>query len=79
MPLGQLMLRTSLLHYTSLMSSVANPFHFDTDPDLQIRFVETRIRPKLEKVLPFFRIFFLITQKMIYYYINIENINSNEK
>ena len=43
-----------------LQSSVADPFHFDTDPDPKIRFVEKRvrilivIRPKIEKNVTFF-------------------------
>ena len=34
-----------------LLISVVNPFHFDTDPYLRIRFVERRIRirPRIEK------------------------------
>ena len=68
-----------------LISSAADPFHIDTDPDHWIRFVETRlrimlqIRPKIEKKNYFYNFFILITHKMIYYYINLENINSNEK
>ena len=60
--------------------------HFDTDPDFWIRFVEKlirillRIRPKIEEIPTFFITFFLlITQKIIYYCMNIENFNSNEK
>ena len=56
------------------------------DPDPRIRFAETRIRillwirPKIEEIPTFLITFFLlITQKMIYYYINIENIDSYEK
>ena len=43
-----------------LLKSVADPFHFDTDPDPKIRFVEKRvrilivIRPKIEKNVTFF-------------------------
>ena len=44
-----------------LISSAADPFHIDTDPDPWIRFVETRIRiqillriqPKIEKIPTF--------------------------
>ena len=50
--------------------SVADPFHFDTAP----------IRTKTyENFFNFDNFFFLSTQKTIHYYINIENINSNEK
>ena len=50
----------------SVISSVADPFHFDADPD-----PAPRSRPNL--------FFVLITQKIIHYNINTENINSNEK
>ena len=56
----------------------ADPFHFESAPDPypRIRFVESRIRPKIKKNIAFF---LLITKKMIYYYINIENFNSTKK
>ena len=55
-------------------SSVGVPFHV-----IRIRIL-LRIRPKIEEMPTFFYNFFLlITQKIIYYNINIENINSNEK
>ena len=58
-------------------------FHFYTDPDPWIRFVETRIqiriRPKVEKYKLFYNYFLLITQQIIYYYAINENINSYEK
>ena len=64
--------------FLSLIGSVADPFNFDTAPDPRIRLMEAwiRIRPKIEKYQLFF---LLITQQIIYYYINIENINSYEK
>ena len=53
---------------------------------LRIRFILIRIRilfrirPEIEKKKTFFITFFLlITQKMIYFYMNIENLVQNEK
>ena len=31
-------------------NSVADPFQFDTAPDPRIRYVEKRMRPKMEKI-----------------------------
>ena len=38
--------------YGGISTSVEDPFHFDTDPDPRIRFVEKRIHisPKIEKI-----------------------------
>ena len=61
-------------------NSVANPFHFDPDPG--ICFVETpirvllRIRLKIEKLQLFYN-FSPNYPKIIYHYINIENIYSS--
>ena len=69
--------------YLHLHLNSADPFHFDLngsgdlfsrntgpDPDPASDATENRKNTKF---------FVLITQKMIYYYTNIENINSNEK
>ena len=45
----------------NVWTSVADPFHFDTNPDPRIRFLETRIRirPKIGKILTFSYLFFV--------------------
>ena len=61
-----------------LIINVADPFHFDTAPDPRIRFVESRTRREIEKIRTFFYKVRL-PKKMIYYLINIRQINSNEE
>ena len=51
------------LNYCKVISSVADPFYFDTDPVPRIRFVETRLWIILTLFITFF---LLITQKIIY-------------
>ena len=51
-----------------VVGSVADPFHFETAPD------PTKKKPTF--LIPFF---LLITKRIIYYYINIENVYLNEK
>jgi len=52
----------------TVIVSVSDPFHFDTDPDLLIRFVENPIRPKMEKNNVLYNFFILITKKMLLRY-----------
>ena len=49
-----------MTHAFLCLNSVADPFHFATDPDHRIRFVETRIRirPKREEIPTLFITFF---------------------
>ena len=64
-------IRNFRLSIMMLISSVADPFRGNTGPGPAPD--PTKNRKNV------FNVLLLITQKMIYYYVNIENINSNKK
>ena len=72
--LGIVAFRT--LNHDIEITIVADPFHFDKDPDPRI---QSGYDLKQKNTNFFYNFFLLITQKIIYYCMNIENFNSNEK